>query len=84
MVRSPSIRPNPQTFEDEIVEPEYYFFTNVCEIRAEEIHPFIKKSKKNSNQRIFDKEKSVFAPWREDSDILLQDTLAVDSTQWKL
>ena len=41
-------------------KPDYFFFSNVSDIRAEQIHHFVKTSKHTLQQRIFDKENSVF------------------------
>ena len=40
--------------------PNYYFFSNVCDIRAEQIHHFVKTSKHTEHLKILDKENSVF------------------------
>jgi len=37
----------------------------VSDIRPEDIHPFIKSTVKNAATRFFNKEKSVFKPWKE-------------------
>ena len=44
--------------------PAYYCFSNVCDIRAEQIHHFVKTSKHTEHLKIFDKENSVFQPSR--------------------
>ena len=57
-------------FEDddnETGEPEYMYYTTVSDIRVEEIHPFVKNRLSKQTVRYFDKEKSVFAPWKGDT-----------------
>ena len=46
-------------------EPDYMYFSNVSDIRPEEVHPFVKYRANNKIVRSFDKEKSVFQPWKE-------------------
>lgn len=66
VIRSPKEiydRETHQFMQDER-EPDYMYFSNVSDIRPEEIHPFVKISRSNKIVRLFDKEKSVFQPWR--------------------
>ena len=58
--------------------PEYMYFTNVSDIRVEEIHPFIKSANMLKNTRYFDKEKSVFAPWKEDTPTSISSSFEID------
>ena len=46
-------------------KPDYMYFTNVSDIRPEDVHPFVKPSKSNKVVRRFVKEKSVFQPWKD-------------------
>ena len=45
--------------------PDYMYFTNVSDIRPEDVHPFVKPSRSNKVVRRFVKEKSVFQPWKD-------------------
>ena len=84
IVREPKQVFDRYTFEWEdrdVPAPGYSYFTNVSDIRVEDIHPckYILKSLNISsmlviktavtlkNVRKFYKEKSVFAPWKEDN-----------------
>ena len=59
-------------------EPDYMYFTNVSDIRVEEIHPYIKTANMKQNTRYFDKEKSVFAAWKEDTPASLGTSFEID------
>ena len=54
------------------------YFTNVSDIRPEEVHPFQKQRLSGTNKRVFIKEKSVFAPWKEDNPRLLASAFELD------
>lgn len=40
------------------------YFTDISDIRPEEVHPFSKTAVTNKIIRRFNKEKSVFHPWK--------------------
>ena len=56
IVRSPGVE-----------DPVYYYYSSVSDIRCEQIHHFVKTSKHTLLHKTFDKDNSVFAPWKEDT-----------------
>ena len=65
LVRAPKLEYNRaihqyQETENLLGEPDYFYYSNVSDIRPEEVHPFVKQTAKNSIVRLFVKEKSVF------------------------
>ena len=46
-------------------EPDYFYYSNVSDIRPEDVHPYVKVANRNQAVRVFNKEKSVFQPWLE-------------------
>ena len=40
------------------------YYSNVSDIRPEDVHPFVKTAQNNKIVRYFNKEKSVFHPWK--------------------
>ena len=73
IVRSPGIE-----------DPKYYYYSSVSDIRAEQIHHFIKSSKHTLLKKVFDKDNSVFAPWKEDSKTVYNSSVDNDSLYWKI
>ena len=70
LVRAPKLNYNRakhqyEESENVLGEPDYYYYSNVSDIRPEDVHPFVKTMAKNTIVRYFDKEKSVFMPWKE-------------------
>lgn len=47
--------------------PKYHYHTTLCDTRPEDIPLFVKQRNTNKATRAFDKEASVFAPWKEDN-----------------
>lgn len=65
-------------------EPDYMYFTNVSDIRPEEVHPFLKPRNANTVVRYFNKEKSVFAPWKQQSAKIREESFFLDMENTKI
>jgi len=59
-------------------EPDYMYFSNVSDIRPEDVHPFVKPRNKNQLVRLFDKERSVFAPWKQETPAIVEAAFEID------
>ncbi len=60
------------------------YFTNVSDIRSEEVHPFLKPRTANTIVRKFNKETSVFAPWKEETTNLRHKAFEIDLQNTKI
>jgi hypothetical protein len=69
---------------DKAGEPIYHHHSTLSDIRPEEIPSFIKIANKNHIKRVFDKECSVFAEWKEDKARDYSNMLRYDGDYWKL
>ena len=65
-------------------DPKYYYYSSVSDIRAEDIHHFVKSSQHTTHMRVFNKDDSVFAPWKEDSNQSLNQAVEADVLYWKI
>ena len=74
VIRTPKYSYNSETYDynKEEDEPEYMYFSTICDIRAEDVHPFHKIGNRVRHVRVFDKDKSVFAQWKEDTKASLE------------
>jgi len=63
---------------------EYSMHRCLVPAREEEIAPFAKEPRSKENVRVFKKEHSVFAQWREDTPIILSNCFKADTEKWKL
>jgi len=65
-------------------EVKHSTHTCIVPARQEEVPLFHKPPKSKTNERVFTKDQSVFRPWREDTDYLLEQAFRIDSQNWKL
>ena len=61
---------------------ELFRHETIADIRTEEIPLFAKQSQNKQNNRNFDKNSSVFAPWKEDTQQVLELAFESDKTNW--
>ena len=57
--------------------------STISDIRVEEIPDYCKPSTHKVSVRVFKKETSVFALWKEDNATVLKQTALMDFSQWK-
>jgi hypothetical protein len=60
-------------------KPNYYYHTTLCDTRPEDIPPFVKSTNTNRASRAFDKEASVFQPWKEDNKVTYKKIMQNDA-----
>ena len=60
------------------------YFTNVSDIRPEEVHPFLKPRNANVVVSYFNKETSVFAPWKEETNRMRDQAFEIDLQNTKI
>ena len=60
------------------------YYSNVSDIRPEDVHPFVKNRNTNKIVRYFDKEKSVFHPWKALTPLAQEQAFASDLEKNKI